>query len=247
LVFSHILITRPEPECTLLAESLRDLAAQAVCLPAMGFGPLDARLDAGGTWGGAKRRLAIFVSPRAAAYGLAQLPAGFLDGARVAAIGPATAEALASAGVEVDLVPRGGSTSEELLALPELAAPAGGAAVVFAAPGGREALPVGLGQLGWTVHLALVYERRFLDPDRGAIEALRAASAILSVWTSGVAMEHLLAVLPGPVARQLLAGCFVVASERLARQASELGAAALRVSAGADNDSLARCIRALAG
>ena len=53
-------------------------------------------------------------------FALDALPTDLLDGVRIAALGPATAAALHSAGLAVDLVPEGDNTSESLLRAPEL-------------------------------------------------------------------------------------------------------------------------------
>lgn len=242
--FSHVLITRPEPEASRLAEALAAHGVAALSLPAFRFEPLEPALPEPRDWHAAARRLAVFVSPRAVHHGVPQLPGGFLDTAQIAALGPATAQALHAAGLGVDLQPEAPFTSESLLAAPGLT-PGPGCAVLFAAPGGREALHRGLEALGWQVHRAMVYQRLAEPPAGQAVERLRDAAGVLSIWTSATAMARLLDVLPPDVREVVLAGCFLVISERLAELARQRGAAQVRLAPGPDNQSLGQAVLGL--
>lgn len=107
----RIAITRPREQAAALADRLAALGASVILLPAIRIAPLEdpAALDA------AIARLRsydwlIFTSVNGAhamAERLAALGRGWAERglARVAAIGPATAQALAEAGVTVDLTP----------------------------------------------------------------------------------------------------------------------------------------------
>ena len=98
-------------------------------------------------------------------FGLRQLPSGFLDKVEIAAIGPATADVLERVVSLVSILPASGFSSEELLRQPQLTADPG-QALVFTAPGGRQALQKGLKNLGWKVFVAYVYRRVPLDPTK---------------------------------------------------------------------------------
>lgn len=239
MTFTHVLISRPADEAAELAHRVLALGLQPVLLPAFRFRGLDATPAADRAWTQAVHRLAIFTSPRAVGFGLPRLAPGMLDGALVAAIGPATGLALQQAGVAVDLLPGERPDSEALLASTQLPARPG-AALIFAAPGGRPALREGLAARGWQVREALVYERLPLSPDPAAQQVLERAGKVLSVWTSGTALRHLLQNLSPAARDKVLEGLVLVPSARLQALARELGAARVAVCGGADNASLER-------
>ncbi|NIM70270.1 MAG: hypothetical protein GTN86_09365 [Xanthomonadales bacterium] len=242
--FSHVLISRPETEARQLAASLADTGLEVVVMPAFRFGPQQADIDFAAGWPAAGRRLAVFASPRAVEFGLRQLPTGFLREARVAAIGPATARALEQAGEPVALLPEQVYDSESLLQAPELA-DAPGVAIIFTAPGGRRALQTGLAALGWSVHMAHVYRRIALAAPVTGIKKLNSARRIISVWTSGNAMQALAEALPPQTWEKVLAGAWLVTSARLAEQARALGSRATEVTEGPGNDRIRESITRL--
>ncbi len=111
LAGKRIAITRPREQAAALAERLEALGARVALLPAIRIAPIEdpAPLDAAIAQLSSYDWL-IFTSAngvRAFAERLAATGHGWADRglARVAAIGPATAQALESAGVAVDLTP----------------------------------------------------------------------------------------------------------------------------------------------
>jgi uroporphyrinogen-III synthase len=78
-------------------------------------------------------------------------------------------------------------------------------------------------------------------PKEDDARRLGEARRVISIWTSGAAMQQLLETLPGDAWTKILAGVFIVISRRLARLARDLGASDVRLAEGPDNDSLARC------
>ena len=110
--FTHVVITRPEPEASELAGLCRDAGFEPIVLPALTFEPAP---DAG-PWpppggDGQARRLAVFTSPRAVRFGLPGVEPAGLQGWELAAIGEATARALERAGLAVDIRPADGYRS----------------------------------------------------------------------------------------------------------------------------------------
>jgi len=210
-------------------------------LPAYRFEPEFPGFDFADAWGAGNRRLAVFSSTRAVEFGLRQLPAGFLDGVQLAAIGPATANALDSAGYAVSVLPAGGFTSEALLNEPQLACDPGDA-MIFAAPGGRVKLRQGLEELGWDVRMAYVYRRVELDvPDEQA-RALAGADGIISAWTSASAVQVLLEKLPEAAWEKICGGRCVATSQRLKARLAAGGARSIHVTDGPGNDAISACI-----
>ena len=241
VAFSHVLISRPAEEAVGLADHVRALGLEPVRMPAFRFAPMPGPLILDPSWLDAHSRLLIFTSPRAVRFGLQQISRELLDGALLAAIGPATRVALECTGLEVDVFPDGSHDSEGLLASDNLPIEPG-AALIVTAPGGRTALRDGLAALGWQVREAFVYERLPWTPEPFAQAMLEQAAGVLSLWTSGYALQHLLQALSPAARRAVLDGILIVPSQRLQAQGRALGAAHVRLSHGAGNDALAKAL-----
>ncbi|HSM69816.1 MAG TPA: uroporphyrinogen-III synthase [Xanthomonadales bacterium] len=190
------------------------------------------------------RRLAVFCSTRAVEFGLRQLPAGFLDDAEIAAIGPATARCLESAGLPVSILPEAGYDSESLLDHPDLADEPG-VALLFSAPGGRQKLCSELQGRGWQVRFAYVYRSVELDPPEQATREILASTGLISTWTSGNALQYFAQALEAVAWERVCAGAFVVISDRLAQQVAGFAGGPVVVSEGPGNPEIAAAVRAL--
>ncbi|MFO1422237.1 MAG: uroporphyrinogen-III synthase [Candidatus Competibacteraceae bacterium] len=122
--------------------------------------------------------LAIFTSANAVDRAMPPIQerGGFPPGLEIAAIGPATARALARHGVDRCLQPEQGFTSEALLALPRLQRVVGQAIAIVRGEGGRELLAETLTARGARVEHAEVYRR-----ERPALDV----TALLERWSRG--------------------------------------------------------------
>lgn len=244
--FSHALLTRPRPELDELAASFGREDLVVVAVPAFRFAPTGRRIEPDSDWRTARTRLVLFTSPRTVRFGLPVLERGLLDDAALAAVGPATAHALEAEGLACLRSPEPPYDSESLLAhLKGRFEP--GAALILAAPGGRDALRRGLRAAGWKVRLEPVYERVPLEPDRKQVKALERARRVVSVWTSGNALDHLLDSLSDAAVARVRAGAAIVVSERLATLARARGFGDVHVAPGPGNADLVRCYRDLPG
>ncbi len=120
-----------------------------------------------------------------------------LGSTRVAAVGPATADALRRAGVEPDLVPAEHSARGLVVAFPEVAA--GGSRLVLfpaadLAPG---TIPDGLAPLGWDVRRVEAYRTVPLPaPEPALLERVAAADAV--TFTAPSAVQAFLALRDAP-------------------------------------------------
>lgn len=232
---------------------LTPLGLQPVVQPAFSYRPLDARAEQASEFSemeaAGPEDMVLFTSPRSVAHGLAQISPDVLMAARVAAIGPATAKALADAGIRVNVTPRQGYTSEALLeALMLETSPATTLrrrAFIIAAPGGRKKLLNGLRQAGWQARMIMVYKPEAADLDKSALAALADAPKILSVWTSANAMKALSQRLSPATWFRICQGDWLVISERLKRLARAYGPAEIHLASGPDNGSLFNAIRNL--
>jgi len=232
---------------------LTAIGLKTVVQPAFNFFPVDARAVQQDVFDemslAGPDTLVVFTSPRSVAHGLSQLPDIIRFKARVAAIGPATAKALSGAGIRVNVIPRGGYTSEALL---ETLAAEGSAATsghpfafIIAAAGGRQKLFEGLGDQGWRPRLVKVYRPEPSAMDKQALSALREASGVLSVWTSANAMKAMSQRLPPAIWFQLCQGDWLVISERLKRLARAFGPERIHLAQGPGNSKLLSAIKNL--
>ena len=249
--FSHVLLTRPQPQSEELAEMLKPLGLEAVLQPAFSYSPVDARVAQEAEYlalaAASPGDLLLFTSPRSVAHGLAQMPPGVLSRTRVGAIGPATAKALSGAGVRVTVRAEKGYTSEDLLeTLSKEAIPLGKPGVfIFTAPGGRKKLVKGLGKLGWQQRVIMVYRSEPVPLDRQAITRLGDADGILSVWTSANTLKALSQRLPPARWFRICQGDWLVISDRLKRLARAYGPERIHLAAGPGNHAILTAIRNL--
>jgi uroporphyrinogen-III synthase len=158
-----ILVTRPLPQAQALATSIANFGGEPIVFPAIAIEALSAAVPE-------PHELIIFVSVNAVEHGatLVQRTAGM----RIAAIGKATAAALAAANCPADIVPEASFTSEALLALPALQVATGQRALIVRGEGGRETLRETLTAQGLIVSTLEVYRRVRPLISQNAIEAL---------------------------------------------------------------------------
>lgn len=122
-----------------------------------------------------------------------------LAGPRLAAVGPATAGALAAHGLVADLVaepaPGEGAAAALLACFPPPGGPAEKPVLLPRAAGGREELGDGLARLGWVVEVVEAYRSVVPPADEALLGSLPGADAVL--FASPSAVEGFLA-LAGP-------------------------------------------------
>jgi len=251
--FTHVLISRPQPESEELASKLAELGLQTIVQPSFHYYAADlqarqpevlAEMQMAGAG-----TLLVFTSTRAVTFGLPQLPETIRHSSRIAAIGPATARALQQAGIRVDITPVAGYTSEALLeALLRESPPADEKhplAFIISAPGGRQTLYETLGGRGWRCRLVMAYRPEPAQLNRQVLGRLDEANGILSVWTSSNAMKALSQRLPPATWFRICQGDWLVVSDRLKRLARAYGPAAIHLAPGPGNQELFSAIRNL--
>ncbi len=192
--------------------------------------------------------LAMFVSANAVSHGLATVRSrrAWPERLRNVAVGPGTAAALREAGLEVHLQPSEQFDTEGVLALADLGSKsvAGSQIVIFRGRGGLSDLGDALRARGARVEYAEVYERRLPHADpRKLREAGRRGAIDSIVVTSGAALRNLFLLIGEPDREWLVQVTLVVASERLAEIALQLGLARAPVIARGASD--ARILEAL--
>jgi uroporphyrinogen-III synthase len=229
----RILVTRPSSQAATLCEAIRAAGGEPVSFPVLRIVPRSAAGVAADLAAVPRPDVAIFVSRNAVEHGLAHVRDA---GATLAAIGPATADAIRAAGARVDVVPANGADSERLLAEPAFADVSGRNVLIVRGETGRERLADSLRARGATVHYLPVYRREPTALPAGEVDAVASALGrgdldfvvVLSVET----MQNLLALLPAPGDDLLRQSTLVAPGERVIQGACELvpGMATCRAS-----------------
>lgn len=244
---TKVLLTRPLESSQELAGWLDKHGLASIVMPLYTFAACEPGSDPCSAWSDPeKRSLAVFTSPRAVHFGVAHIPADRVQEIEFAVVGAATRRKLESYGYSVHLQAKHGYTSEDLLREAELTTDPG-QAVIFCAPGGRDALAEGLTALGWEVSSAMVYERLPLTPAASQVQALADADDLLSVWTSVSALELARKSLPAEIWRKILATTALVISARIQHHLQELGVNRVLRADGPGNNELLQSILRLTG
>lgn len=215
-----VVVTRPRHQAAPLTRRLQRLGAAAIPLPTIEVGdPAD---------GGAALRAAaecvssydwvVFTSANAVERFVPLLrDARAFGSAKVAVIGPGTAEALADARVVADLVPER-FVAEGLLDVFPPPPPSCGRrprVLLPRAAVAREVLPAGLRAAGWQVDVVEAYRTRTARPSQEALAAASAADAI--VFTSSSTVTGFVEV-AGPHALPPVVVCIGPVTAATARQ-----------------------------
>jgi len=159
----RVLVTRPQPQATSLAAGIEAMGGEAIVFPALAVEPIAAAPQQA-------HDLIVFASVHAVEFGAKLIER--TSTMRVAAIGKATAAALAAADLPADIVPAAAFTSEALLAHPDLKLVAGQRVLIVRGQGGREALREAFTSQGLSVTACEVYRRIKPSIDPAAIAAL---------------------------------------------------------------------------
>jgi uroporphyrinogen III methyltransferase / synthase len=189
LAGARVVVTRPEGDVDTLADALRGAGAQVVRLPVIEIADPD---DGGEALASAAANLAryqwvAFTSANAVRRLLALVPdVRALAGTQVAALGPATAAALAHFHVSPDLVADRASAEGLGDAFP--VATSSGAAVLFpSSAGARPTLPEALRAKGWRVDEVVAYRTApARGPDPDVLRDLGRADAVTFASPSAV-------------------------------------------------------------
>ncbi len=171
----RIVVTRPRPQAEALAARLRAEGAAPVFLPVIRLEPAPDLRPLDQALGGLERYAwVIFTSANAVRLVVERMQAlglapEALQRARLAAIGPATAEALRARGLHVDLVPDTFVAESIAAALPDLR---GARVLLPRAAGARPVLPQRLQTRGAQVEEIPIYRAVTAEPDPQALGQL---------------------------------------------------------------------------
>ncbi len=206
----RILITRSAEQAGEFTELLRRQGAEVLVVPLIRFDPPD-------SWEAADRAirrlrdfsLILFTSSNAVGFFLDRMEVAgasreVLQPARVAAVGPGTAEALRRRGLKADLLPER-FVAEGLLAALEGTDLAGREVLIPRAQEAREVLVAELEKRGARVTVAPVYRTVPAAENREALVSALRGGVDLVAFTASSAVRHFLDLL-GPEARALTRG-----------------------------------------
>lgn len=246
----RVVVTRAAEQAGELAASLSERGARCVQFASIAIGDppdRDRLLEAARGVGG--YGWVVFTSQNGVARFFDALAetgrdARALGAARVAAIGPATARALAARGVRADLVPSrfvGESLAEELVGA---LGPARPRVLLARALVARDVVPDALRAAGCEVDVVAAYETRPAAPSdvTALVQALEAGAIWAVTFTSPSTVESVCAAL-GPSAPALLSGAKVASIGPVTTERAR--ALGLRVDVEATEHSQVGLVRAL--
>ena len=167
--------------------------------------------------------IVVFVSSNAVTHGLAACGA---TNAQLAAVGPATRDAIEATGAKVSIYPAGAFDSEHLLQHAGLQDLGGKSVVIVRGQQGRELLADTLSARGADVHYLCAYRREPYAPTATEIESLeaelRAGAIHFATIMSGETIQQLVRILPAQCLPLLRQSALVAPSARVLQTATEL-------------------------
>ena len=223
----RVLVTRPAHQAENLCRLITEYGGIAVRFPTLAIVDCDDLLAIQKTLSNLEAFDGlIFISANAVNFALKANGGkiGQLKTRQIAAIGKATANALAMAGLCVDLLPENNYNSEALLALPEMQQIQGQQLLIVRGVDGREELANTLRDRGADVHYLNVYKRIIPSINNADIIAsLEQNKLDVITATSGETLHNLLIMLGVAHHQQLFTLPLVVVSDRIKQIAVELG------------------------
>jgi uroporphyrinogen-III synthase len=229
-----VMVTRPAQQAAGLCEEITRTGGTAIAFPAVEIAPMSASRASG-------HDLIVFVSVNAVAHGVQLIDKS--PTARIAAIGKATAAALAQTSLPADIVPEAGFNSEALLAHPDLTLASDARVLIVRGSGGRELLQESFAARGLVVETREVYQRVRPTIDAAVVNVLeeRWSSEGIDVVTatSIETLHNLIAILTERGRALLGKTTLLVASQRIAEAAQAAGLnGTVLVANGADDASM---------
>jgi len=190
-----VLVTRAAHQADELVTAIEQQGGRAIRFPTLQIVARDTAAVAAEAQRLPRPDIVIFISANAVQHGL-----HLVGDARIAAVGPATAAAVAAAGRHVDIIAASGFDSEHLLATTELTDVAGKSITIIRGQSGRELLGDTLRERGAELSYLAVYERRIAthtSADLQSLGHLWQAGAIDIVTAMSVAsFANLVTLLP---------------------------------------------------
>ena len=216
-----VMVTRPAKQAEKLCQMIEEAGARAIRFPVIEIEfieadnkirPLIEQLET--------FQLAIFISVNAVRGAARVIQHALPDGLQLAAVGRATAKAVAECWQREVITPAQQSNSEGLLALPRLQNVRSDKIIIFRGRGGRELLADELTKRGAKVCYAEVYRRTVPDTTLAVVESV---PIDLVIVTSNEGLQNLYDIAGAQKRGWLLAKQLIVISQRTADLAKQLG------------------------
>ena len=225
---AHVLVTRPAHQAENLSRLIEERDGVAVRFPTLAIAALDDSGMIQNTLASLDRfQWLVFISANAVTMHSYYSDGGKMEkfkSVRIAAIGNATAQALALAGLPVDLVPENGYNSEALLAMPQMQQINGQRYLIVRGKGGREELATTLRSRGATVEYLDVYKRIIPGIDSSQVSLLLAQDKLdVTTVTSAEVLQNLLIMLAEKHHQRMFEVPLVVVSNRIRQIAADMG------------------------
>lgn len=238
-----VLVTRPAHQAMPLCRLIEAHGGIAICWPTLCIvAPADVASATDRLRHLADYHLVIFASVNAVEHSWPTIQqSGLPKQVQIAAIGAATAAALAAHGMHHCLRPAHGFTSETLLALPRFQNLHRQRILIVRGSGGRTLLRDTLMQRGAQVDCAEVYRRAMPEVDAALRQALldnweQRIGAVLI--TSGESLQNLFAMLGTAGQPYIRSTPLVVVSARIQYAAAQQGCRHIRLAREASDDAL---------
>jgi uroporphyrinogen-III synthase len=216
-----VLVTRPKHQSLDLETAIEREGGLPIRFPTIEIIARNAAAVAEDAYRLPKPDIAVFVSSNAVEHGIEHA-----DGARIAVVGPASAEAVAATGRQVDIMPADGFDSEHLLTTPELFNVAGKRVRIIRGQSGRELLARALRSRGAEVDYLSVYKRSLPLYRADEVDALladwRAGKVNVVTVMSVATLDNLIALLPESALPMLARTPLVTPASRVIKQVVEL-------------------------
>lgn len=223
----RILVTRPAHQANALSQLITEQGGIAVRFPTLAIVASESRLEI-------QKKLTdlsqfqwlVFISANAVNFALkandGKISANPMPS--IVAIGAATAHALQSVGLTVDVMPEQSCDSEGLLALPQMQVLYGQSFLIVRGNSGREDLANTLRSRGAVVEYLEVYNRTISPVDNQPVLDLLATKTLDVITATSVdVLQNLLIMIGAGARQQLLAIPLVVVSERIRCIAVNMG------------------------
>ena len=224
----RVLVTRPTQQAAGFSAAIEAEAGAVVQLPALEIQPNDDALAHARCGAASDYDWVIFISQNAVQHALPHLPLAWPSQTRIAAIGQATADALMSASLNVDVLPGNGSNSESMLEALASKDLSGQRILIVRGKGGRETLAKGLSAQGAKPEYAEVYRRACPDVGSADIKQVMQQGVDIITIASGETLVNFSTIIKNAAAdvnhsQDLLDLPLVVASSRIAKLVAQSG------------------------
>ena len=222
----NVLVTRPIHQADTLCALIEQQGGQAIRFPTLDIvaidnGKLSQQLVTMNEWD-----WLVFISSNAVNFALLANN-GKIDAFKesaIAAVGKATAKALHSAGLNVDLLPETHFNTEGLLATDEMKQVNGKKCLIIRGLGGRERLANQLQERGAKVEYMEVYKREIPKVDNMDVNnMLKKQMFDVITITSGDALKNLMIMVNSELSGILKAVPLIVISNRIKQLAEKIG------------------------